>query len=392
MGRSIPLFTRAAVIACACAMLVICVSAVHAQTRPNDGYGLNPMPAPVMPVTQNPLGTPQSSYGPSYGPSYGQGTQPAYGQQSFAPAPAAPGYLSGYTPAPAGSVAPGAAAPYPPAQSAPPGYAQSYPPQNYAPAYPPAAPYPQAPMQAPMQAAANTQPYGYTALRPQPGQPQMNYQGQPGAYAQPAYAPAASRYGTQMTADPYAYTANSGIGANTNFNSAYVIGPGDKLRVSVFGEEDLTGEYVIDGSGVIRLPLIGTVKASGTTAPMLEQAIAGALAQGFLKSPRVNVEITAYRPFYIIGAVGRPGQYAYVDNMSVLNAVAFGGGFLDTARQSTVFIRHEGSPVEEEVPASQLTRVYPGDVVRVKTTLFWDAMSIFGPLTPAAIAASTIRF
>jgi polysaccharide export outer membrane protein len=151
-------------------------------------------------------------------------------------------------------------------------------------------------------------------------------------------------------------------------NSGYILGPGDKLHVRVFGEDDLSGEYQIDGSGLVRLPLIGTLRAAGYTAPILENTIAGALAQGYLKSPRVNVEITTYRPFYIIGAVNRPGEYPYVDNMSALNAVAFGGGFTEQARESTVY---------EAVPASQVTRIWPGDVVRVKTTFFWEALNIF---------------
>jgi len=142
----------------------------------------------------------------------------------------------------------------------------------------------------------------------------------------------------------------------------------------------------------LRLPLIGTLRAAGFTAPALENAIAGALAQGYLKNPRVNVEITAYRPFYVMGAVNRPGNYPYVNNMSALDAVALGGGFTDQARQSVVYVRHEGSTVEEELPANQLTRIWPGDVVRVKDTLFWDAMAIFTPLAgPAALAAAAVH-
>jgi polysaccharide export outer membrane protein len=172
----------------------------------------------------------------------------------------------------------------------------------------------------------------------------------------------------------------------------YSLGPGDKIRVSVFGEDDLSGEYQIDSSGMVRLPLIGTVRAAGFSTAALENAIAGALAQGYLKNPRVNVEVSTYRPFYIIGAVNKPGEYPYVANMSALNAVAFGGGFTDQARQSTIFVRHEGSTTEEEVPASQITMIYPGDVVRVKTTVFWDAMNVFSPIAgPAVLAAAALH-
>jgi hypothetical protein len=175
-------------------------------------------------------------------------------------------------------------------------------------------------------------------------------------------------------------------------NAGYQLGAGDKIRVTVFGESDLSGEYQVDGSGMVRLPLIGTLRATGYTAPDLEQWISGALADGYLKNPRVNVEIATYRPFYIIGAVNRPGQYAYIDHMNALNAVALAGGFTDQAIQSTLYIRHEGSAVEQPVQTSQLSHVEPGDVIRVKTSFFWDAMNLFAPVAgPAAIAAATLR-
>ena len=172
-------------------------------------------------------------------------------------------------------------------------------------------------------------------------------------------------------------------------DGGYRLGPGDKVRVTVFGESDLSGEYQVDGSGMVRLPLIGTLQAAGVTAPALEQNIAAALEDGYIKNPRVNVEITLYRPFYIIGAVNRPGQYPYVDHMSALNAVALAGGFTDQAIQSTIYVRHEGSTTEQTIETSQLAEIQPGDVVRVRTSPFWEAMNLFSPVAgPAAIAAA----
>jgi polysaccharide export outer membrane protein len=189
---------------------------------------------------------------------------------------------------------------------------------------------------------------------------------------------------------PRAYDQD--IDANARIAAGYQLGPGDKIRVTVFGESDLSGEYQVDGSGMVRLPLIGTLRAAGYTAPNLEQGISGALADGYLKNPRVNVEIATYRPFYIIGAVNRPGQYAYIDHMNALNAVALAGGFTDQAVQSTLYVRHEASTVEQPVRTSQLTHIEPGDVIRVKTSFFWDAMNLFAPVAgPAAIAAATLR-
>ena len=208
-------------------------------------------------------------------------------------------------------------------------------------------------------------------------------------YGYPGQGPAAIRYAHQQA-------PSAGCQAITRprarANAGYQLGAGDKVRVTVFGETDLSGDYQVDGSGVVRLPLIGTVRAIGSTAPALETTIAAALAQGYLKNPRVNVEIIAYRPFYIIGAVNKPGEYPYVDHMSALNAVALAGGFTDAAKQSIVYVRHEGSTVEEEVPTDEITHIRPGDVIRVKTTLFWDAMTVFSPLAgPAALLAAAIR-
>ena len=94
--------------------------------------------------------------------------------------------------------------------------------------------------------------------------------------------------------------------------------------------------------------------------------------------------MSTYRPFYIIGAVNRPGQYPYVDHMNALNAMALAGGFTPSAVESVVFIRREGSNREEEVPADRTTAIHPGDVIRVHNTFFSDAMSFLSPCPGAA--------
>ena len=169
----------------------------------------------------------------------------------------------------------------------------------------------------------------------------------------------------------------------------YVLGPGDRLRLTVFGESDLSGEFTVDGSGFVRLPLVGEVRAAGYTSQQLEGAIGAALSPAYLKSPRIAVEVATYRPFYIIGAVNRPGQYPYVDHMTALNAVALAGGFLPSAVESVVFIRREGSNQEIEVPADRTTDIHPGDVVKVHTTFFADAVNFLSPFSGAAASAAT---
>jgi polysaccharide export outer membrane protein len=171
--------------------------------------------------------------------------------------------------------------------------------------------------------------------------------------------------------------------------SDYVLGPGDKLRLTVYGETDLSGEFTIDGSGYARLPLIGQTRAAGYTARQLEQVIAGNLARGYMKSPRVSVDISTYRPFYVIGAVNRPGQYPFVEHMNAMNAIALAGGFNTSAVESVIFVRREGSTKEEELPVDQTTLIYPGDVVKVHTTFFADVTNWLSPFSGVAGAAAT---
>jgi protein involved in polysaccharide export with SLBB domain len=249
------------------------------------------------------------------------------------------------------------------------------------PAHPPGADAPQLP-------AASAQPYlavpasGTPAYQPPATAMPYGYkQTMPVAPVSPVY-PAQRMAATP--ADPYAHYRQPGA-----VDSDYVLGPGDKLKLNIFGEPDLSGEFTIDGAGFIRLPLAGDMRAAGYTAPQLEAAIANALSQGYLKSPRVAVEVSNYRPFYIIGAVNRPGQYAYVDHMNALNAVALAGGFTPAAVESVVFIRREGSNQEEEVPVDRTTVIHPGDVIKVHNTFFADAVSILSPFSGVAAAAAT---
>ena len=164
-------------------------------------------------------------------------------------------------------------------------------------------------------------------------------------------------------------------------DASYRLGTGDKVRVIVFGEDDLGGEFEIDGSGYIRLPLIGQIKATGSSPRDLETSIATALSQGYLNAPRVSVEVTTYRPFYIIGEVNKPGQYAWVNDMTAVNAVALGGGYTVKASDSKVYIRHEGETEETRFVADATTKIRPGDVVRVPPTGFWAAITFAGPLS-----------
>jgi protein involved in polysaccharide export with SLBB domain len=93
----------------------------------------------------------------------------------------------------------------------------------------------------------------------------------------------------------------------------YHLGAGDKVRIIVFGEDSLTGEFFVSGGGRIAFPLIGEIEVAGKTLPEVQAAIAAKLADGYLKQPRVSAEVLNYRPFYILGEVMKPGEYPYGD-------------------------------------------------------------------------------
>ncbi len=152
--------------------------------------------------------------------------------------------------------------------------------------------------------------------------------------------------------------------------SAYVLGTGDKLHINVFGQHDLDGNYLVDGSGNIQFPLIGQIKAAGKTVPQLQKTLVAALSKGFLVNPSVSIEVTSARPFYILGEVKAPGQYPYVMGMSVITAVALAGGYTFRADESDVYIRRAGAEKEKEYPASEKTKVEPGDIIRVPERFF----------------------
>ena len=170
------------------------------------------------------------------------------------------------------------------------------------------------------------------------------------------------------------------LGLRQSQDFAYRLGTGDKVHITVFNQDDLTGDFQIDGQGYVRLPLIGQLPAAGLTTYALENHIADALSDGYLINPRVNVEVTSYRPFYIIGEVAKPGEYPYVNAMAAPNAIALAGGFTQLAAESTVYIRHQGEMKEHEEPIDESTRIYPGDVLRVDRSGYWAVMTLLSPL------------
>lgn len=150
----------------------------------------------------------------------------------------------------------------------------------------------------------------------------------------------------------------------------YVLGPNDRIRLKVYGEPDITGEYEISSGGQVSIPLAGHIKAAGATTPQLERSIAAALAKGIVRDPRVNVEIVQYRPYYILGEVKKSGEYPYRLGLTVMDAVASAGGFTYRANESKVYLRRSGAGVEETHALDAPVPVFPGDNIRIPERYF----------------------
>lgn len=161
--------------------------------------------------------------------------------------------------------------------------------------------------------------------------------------------------------------------------SGYVLGPNDRVRLIVFGEENLSGEFLVDAAGKVALPLIGELQAAGLDVRSFERAVQQRLADGYLRDPRVSVEILNARPFFVLGEVANPGQFPFVAGMTAANAIAIAGGFAPLADQTKVRIKRAGSDVEEVEPLTPTTKIAPGDTLRVVKGAFFILGEVNAP-------------
>ncbi|HEY1933485.1 MAG TPA: polysaccharide biosynthesis/export family protein [Acetobacteraceae bacterium] len=149
-------------------------------------------------------------------------------------------------------------------------------------------------------------------------------------------------------------------------SSEYRLGAGDSVRLTVFGEDQLTGEYRVGDSGSIAVPLLGEVRAAGLTPVALQRLVTAALTRDkLLRDPSVVAEVTAYRPIFVLGEVNKPGEFPYQPGMTVVTAAAVAGGFTYRAVQSyaSVVRTIDGHAVEGK--ATRQTYLQPGDVITV---------------------------
>jgi protein involved in polysaccharide export with SLBB domain len=161
--------------------------------------------------------------------------------------------------------------------------------------------------------------------------------------------------------------ADSALSVGTD---QYRLGPGDKLRILVFSENDLSGEFVVGGSGAVDMPLIGAIEAQGVSVREFQERVVAKLRDGYLKDPKVSVEVLNYRPFFITGEVKSGGEYPYKAGLTVQDAVGVAGGYSYRANTRMAYIRRAGQDKEQEVELRQRVPINPGDSIRIPERFF----------------------
>lgn len=159
--------------------------------------------------------------------------------------------------------------------------------------------------------------------------------------------------------------------ASAQQSSVYRLSPGDKVKVTVFNEADLTGEFQINDSGNVAFPLAGEIPAAGSSIAEFKAELAKTLRGRYVKNPRVAVEVVNYRPFNVIGEVRNAGQYQYRPGLTVQDAVAMAGGFTYRANTRTLYVRRAAAAGESTVKLDDArVTVLPGDNIRVPERYF----------------------
>ena len=158
--------------------------------------------------------------------------------------------------------------------------------------------------------------------------------------------------------------------ADFKADEPYTLASGDRLRVIVFGQDALSNTYAVNSAGNVSMPLIGSVRAQGLTTTGLERSVESKLRDGFIRDPKVSIEVDAFRPFFVLGEVTTAGQYPYIAGMTAETAVAVAGGYTPRANKYEVDLTRvvEGHPVTASVPVDQ--PIKPGDTIFVRERFF----------------------
>jgi polysaccharide biosynthesis/export protein len=161
-----------------------------------------------------------------------------------------------------------------------------------------------------------------------------------------------------------------GEAAAYEYGDGYRVGAGDRLSIRVVGEPDLTGEFLVDASGILSMPYVQSVRVASLNTGQIEKLIVQKLKSGYLRDPKVSVQAIALRPFYIMGEVGTGGSFPYQPGMTVQNAIAIAGGYNTRADHGTVLITRKLSKGTTTYKVPVTTQVYPGDIIYIRERWF----------------------
>ncbi|WP_257264436.1 polysaccharide biosynthesis/export family protein [Endozoicomonas sp. ONNA2] len=152
--------------------------------------------------------------------------------------------------------------------------------------------------------------------------------------------------------------------------SRYELGSGDKIGISVFGEEDMEKELILTDAGTVSYPFLGEFRVRGMTVGQLQKYITDKLKDGYFVDPRVSVSIKEYRKFFVSGEVKSPGGFSFEPGLTLEKAVALAGGFTQRASKKGIMVTREerGRAVERELTLNG--SVLPGDIITVKESFF----------------------
>lgn len=167
------------------------------------------------------------------------------------------------------------------------------------------------------------------------------------------------------TAQPQ--TAATAPATKAGAGDEYTLSSGDKVHVIVFGEETLTGDYVITSGGNLSFPLVGNLRATDKTVEQLQIALAAALGDGYVNNPRVSIQVISFRPFYIMGEVNKPGEYPVSTGLTLQQAVASAGGYTYRANTRRAYLKRANQTSEEllDLRDPQPIIIHAGDTIRV---------------------------
>ena len=147
----------------------------------------------------------------------------------------------------------------------------------------------------------------------------------------------------------------------------YTLGPGDKIRITVYEHENLSGNFTVDDTGRLSLPLIGGIDVKGMSLPELEKTIGQRLMAGDILNPKVSAGLLELRPFCVLGEVRNPGCFNYIHGLTASRAVALAGGYTYRAVKNKFVITREDG---RKIKGDNDTPVYNGDLVEVAERFF----------------------